>query len=159
MEIHAAGGGIHYTVNQTKEASEDDLYKALIVRLDQMISHGTLSIEAKSGYGLDLDTEIKMLKVIKRAQDQHKINIQSYDINIIILICISIILYYKESTYLCAHAVPIGRSSDEMTEEIVEKHIDAVAKAWTDLIFSVHTVVLHNVQVTPYKVGFEYQEY
>ena len=73
-----------------------------------MVSHGTVTIEAKSGYGLDLETEIKMLKVIKRAQSSHKMNIQS--------------------TYLCAHAVPIGNNSADMTDEIVREHIDAVAQ-------------------------------
>ena len=116
MEIHAAGGGIHYTVEQTKQATEDQLYSALMSRLDQMISHGTLTIEAKSGYGLDLETEIKMLKVIKRAQDNHRMNIQS--------------------TYLCAHAVPIGRNSAEMTDEIVNKHIDTVAQDRISLLIS-----------------------
>ena len=54
MEIHAAGGGIHYTVQKTKEASEELLVEKMLARLDQMISQGTLTIEAKSGYGLEV---------------------------------------------------------------------------------------------------------
>lgn len=54
MEIHAAGGGIHYTVQKTKEASEETLVEKMLARLDQMISQGTLTIEAKSGYGLEV---------------------------------------------------------------------------------------------------------
>ena len=99
MEIHAAGGGIHYTVKKTAEASEERLLDLLRCRLDQMVKQGTTTIEAKSGYGLELDTEIKMLKVLKAAKDQHAMHIQS--------------------TYLAAHAVPIGRSAAEMTDEIV----------------------------------------
>ena len=99
MEIHAAGGGIHYTVKKTKEASEEKLLDLLRGRLDQMISQGTTTIEAKSGYGLELETEIKMLKVIEQAKSEHQMPIQS--------------------TYLAAHAVPIGRDAAEMTEEIV----------------------------------------
>ena len=54
MEIHAAGGGIHYTVQKTKEASEELLVEKILARLDQMTSQGTLTIEAKSGYGLEV---------------------------------------------------------------------------------------------------------
>ena len=68
MEIHAAGGGIHYTVRATREASEDVLFEKLQKRLDNMVDHGTLVMEAKSGYGLDVETEMKMLRVIKRAK-------------------------------------------------------------------------------------------
>jgi imidazolonepropionase len=67
-------------------------------RLDSMVDHGTLVAEAKSGYGLDLETEVKMLKVIQRAKNNHKMKIQS--------------------TYLCAHAVPLGKNAEEMTEGI-----------------------------------------
>ena len=52
-----------YSVKKTKEASEEKLLDLLRGRLDQMISQGTTTIEAKSGYGLELETEIKMLKV------------------------------------------------------------------------------------------------
>lgn len=99
MDIHAAGGGIHYTVKKTAEASEERLLDLLRHRLDQMVGQGTTTIEAKSGYGLELDTEIKMLKVLKAAKGKHDMHIQS--------------------TYLAAHAVPIGRDAAEMTEEIV----------------------------------------
>ena len=101
MDIHKAGGGIHYTVQKTKEASEERLIELLNGRLDQMIKHGTTTAEAKSGYGLEVDTEIKMLKVIKHALDNHCMNIQS--------------------TYLCAHAVPVGANPEQMTEEIVNE--------------------------------------
>ena len=91
--------GVLKAVKKTKEASEEKLLDLLRGRLDQMISQGTTTIEAKSGYGLELETEIKMLKVIEQAKSEHQMPIQS--------------------TYLAAHAVPIGRDAAEMTEEIV----------------------------------------
>ncbi|CAG5108443.1 Oidioi.mRNA.OKI2018_I69.chr1.g3798.t1.cds [Oikopleura dioica] len=109
MEIHEKGGGIHYTVDQTRNCPEEKLTELCLRRLDQMLSHGTIVAEAKSGYGLDCETEMKMLRVIKKAKETHPVKIQS--------------------TYLCAHAVPPGRDPAEMTKEIVEEHIPTVAKA------------------------------
>ena len=63
MDIHAIGGGINFTVEQTRAASQDELELSLTLRLDRMLKHGTTAIEAKSGYGLETATEMKMLKV------------------------------------------------------------------------------------------------
>lgn len=63
MEIHKAGGGIGFTVQKTKEASEEELVESLIERLGRMMRSGTTLAEAKSGYGLEMETEIKMLRV------------------------------------------------------------------------------------------------
>jgi imidazolonepropionase len=66
QEIAAAGGGILRTVRLTREASEDDLLAAARRHRDWMLRGGTTTIEAKSGYGLDHETELKMLRVIAR---------------------------------------------------------------------------------------------
>jgi imidazolonepropionase len=65
-EIAASGGGIVKTVAATREASESDLVAAARPRLAAMLAHGTTTAEVKSGYGLDLESELKMLRAIRR---------------------------------------------------------------------------------------------
>lgn len=64
MEIMKAGGGIHYTVERTRKASKEKLVENAVKTLDHMLSCGTTTIEAKSGYGLDVETEVKSLECI-----------------------------------------------------------------------------------------------
>lgn len=109
MEIHKAGGGIYFTVEQTRASSEDDLYETFVTRLKSMIRHGTTLVECKSGYGLDLETEMKMLRVIERARNDVRINI---DIS---------------TTFCGAHAVPKGSSAEEATRDVIEKQIPRIA--------------------------------
>lgn len=75
MEVHKAGGGIHFTVEHTRKASEEELFESLKKRLWSMIHSGTTLVECKSGYGLDAETEIKMLSVIERARKEIPIDI------------------------------------------------------------------------------------
>ncbi|OQP08130.1 imidazolonepropionase [Geobacillus sp. 46C-IIa] len=86
MEIMNAGGGIHATTKATREAPEETLYEESKRRLDQFLLHGVTTIEAKSGYGLSLEHEIKQLEVAKRLHDTHPVDIVP--------------------TFLGAHAVP-----------------------------------------------------
>jgi imidazolonepropionase len=86
MEILAAGGGILSTVAATRAANEDDLAAHGRRWLDEMLSHGTTTIEAKSGYGLDLPTELRLLEVAYGLGREGPIDIVP--------------------TYLGAHAVP-----------------------------------------------------
>jgi imidazolonepropionase len=65
-EIAAAGGGIRSTVRKTRAASEDDLFEVTKQRAAWFLQNGTTTIEAKSGYGLSLEDELKMLRVIRR---------------------------------------------------------------------------------------------
>ena len=69
-QIAAAGGGILRTVRLTREASEDELLAAARRNRDWMLRGGTTTLEAKSGYGLDHDTELKMLRVIGRLNQE-----------------------------------------------------------------------------------------
>lgn len=87
MMIHQAGGGIHFSVEKTKNASEQELYESLIDRLDKFRKAGSTFVECKSGYGLEWETEFKLLKVLTRAKREYK------------LLGLSI-------TYLGPHAVP-----------------------------------------------------
>ena len=70
QQIAAAGGGILSTVAQTRAASEDDLLAAARQHRDWMLRSGTTTIEAKSGYGLNRATEMKMLRAIQRLNDE-----------------------------------------------------------------------------------------
>ncbi len=74
-EIAAAGGGIVETVRATREASEDDLAGQTRARLDEMLRAGTTTAEAKSGYGLATETELKMLRVIRRLNNEQPIDL------------------------------------------------------------------------------------
>ncbi|HOK71753.1 MAG TPA: imidazolonepropionase [Bacillota bacterium] len=86
LDILKAGGGILATLEATRKASFDELLELALKRLDVMLLHGTTTVEAKSGYGLDLDTELKQLRVARAACDDHPIEIVS--------------------TFMGAHAVP-----------------------------------------------------
>lgn len=72
LEIAENGGGIWSSVRHTRQASEEELLKTTLERINFLISLGITTIEIKSGYGLDLENEIKMLRVIKKAQELSK---------------------------------------------------------------------------------------
>ncbi|MFD1737269.1 imidazolonepropionase [Bacillus salitolerans] len=102
LEILKQGGGILSTVKETRQSSEDDLYNKARIHLNRMLSFGVTTIEAKSGYGLDKETELKQLRVAKRLGNTHPIDIAS--------------------TFLGAHAIPTeykDRSDDFLKEMIV----------------------------------------
>ena len=77
MDVHKAGGGIGFTVQHTRSASEEDLFNLLKPRLEGMLHAGTTLAECKSGYGLETATEMKMLKVLDRARKELPIEISS----------------------------------------------------------------------------------
>ena len=86
IEILNNGGGILSTVKATKEASEEELYKKAKKSLDRMLEFGVTTVEEKSGYGLELNTEIKQLKVARVLDKNHPVDLVH--------------------TFLGAHAVP-----------------------------------------------------
>ena len=86
MEIMQRGGGIVNTVNATRQASAEELLKSGIKRLNSMLSFGVTTVEGKSGYGLDRETEIKQLEVMARLNQIHYLDVVP--------------------TFLGAHAVP-----------------------------------------------------
>lgn len=75
LDILNAGGGIIDTVRRTREASFEELYEKSEAFLDEMLSLGVTTCEAKSGYGLDMENEIKMLEVIKALDEKHVMDI------------------------------------------------------------------------------------
>ncbi|WPK12792.1 imidazolonepropionase [Lysinibacillus louembei] len=110
MEIMNAGGGIHYTTTKTREASFDELYDKTYVHLNTFLKHGITTVEAKSGYGLDWETEYKQLTVAKRLQETHAIDVVS--------------------TFMGAHAVPkeYKENSDKFVDIVIEEMLPKVAE-------------------------------
>lgn len=86
LEILKMGGGILSTVRNTRSASKEELKAKTMKSLEEMLMHGTTTVEAKSGYGLDLDTEVKCLEAVYELNDSQPVDIVS--------------------TYMGAHAVP-----------------------------------------------------
>ena len=75
LEIQNAGGGIQSTTNATRQSSEEELTQKAAKALDEMMSLGTTTCEAKSGYGLATEHELKALRVIKNLNDRHPMDI------------------------------------------------------------------------------------
>ncbi|MFJ3390208.1 imidazolonepropionase [Lysinibacillus sp. NPDC086135] len=110
MEIMNAGGGIHATTKRTRETSFGDLYRKTMNHLDVFLKHGVTTVEAKSGYGLDWETEKKQLEVAKELQATHDIDVVS--------------------TFMGAHAVPRdykGRE-DEFVDVVIHDMLPKVAE-------------------------------
>lgn len=72
LEIAESGGGIWSSVQHTRNASEDDLVNGILKRINILLSQGVTTIEIKSGYGLNVEEELKMLRAIKKAQSKTK---------------------------------------------------------------------------------------
>ena len=118
-EIAAAGGGIVSTVTATRAAAEDDLIRQGLGRLDEMLACGTTTCEVKSGYGLDLESELKMLRAAARLDEAHAMDVVL--------------------TFLGAHEVPPeyrGRRSDYV-KLLIDHMIPEVARTnaaeWCDV--------------------------
>lgn len=109
MDIMKRGGGIASSVKSTREASKQELMEAGIKRLNSMLSFGVTTVEGKSGYGLDFETEIKQLEVAKELNEVHPVDVVR--------------------TFMGAHAVPgeyKGRE-DEYIDFIIESVLPYVA--------------------------------
>ncbi len=110
-QIASEGGGILSTVRATRAASDEELLDAVLDRLDRMLLMGTTTCEAKSGYGLSLEAEVRLLGVLERAAERHPVDVVP--------------------TFLGAHAVPPdhpgGRES--YVRLVAETMVPAVAAA------------------------------
>ena len=107
-EILAGGGGILRTVRAVREASEETLLSNLLGHLDAMLAHGTTTVEVKSGYGLDTETELRMLRVIDRADGIHPVDVVA--------------------TFMGAHAVPEDEPAEAYVDAIVDDQLPAVER-------------------------------
>ena len=78
LDIHNAGLGIYSTQKETRQASFQSLYEKAEKSLDEMLSHGTTAVEAKSGYGVDdFETEIKQMEVVHQLNREHPVDLVS----------------------------------------------------------------------------------
>ena len=111
QEIAASGGGIASTVKATRASSEEELINSSLIRLDDMISAGVTTIEIKSGYGLDIDTECMMLRVAKKLETLRPIRIIK--------------------SFLGSHAIP-PEYKDNSNKYIYEVCIPALKKAFNE---------------------------
>lgn len=109
MQIMAAGGGINSTVRRVREAGVDQVIAETRSRLDRMLRLGTTTVEVKTGYGLDVENELKMLDAIYRLDAEHPVDLVA--------------------TFLGAHAVPpeyTGRT-DAYVDRVVEEMVPTIA--------------------------------
>ena len=107
-QIAKSGGGILSTVRQTRGASEESLLRQALPRLDALLAEGVTAIEIKSGYGLDLETERKMLRVARRLGAERPVTVST--------------------TFLGAHALPTeATSKDEYIDSVVQDMLPALA--------------------------------
>jgi len=117
--IAASGGGIVSTVAATRAASEDALVDETRRRLDEMLACGTTTCEIKSGYGLELEAELRMLRAIRTLRNSHAMDIAP--------------------TFMGAHEIPVDYRSrrEEYVAAVIDQMIPAVAKAglaeWCDV--------------------------
>jgi len=110
-DIARAGGGIVSTVKATRAASEDDLVRASLPRLDRLLAEGVTTIEIKSGYGLDSKTEIRMLRAARRLAQEREVDVVT--------------------SFLGAHALPPEANGDkEQYIDEVCSMIPAIAREW-----------------------------
>ena len=109
-EIAKAGGGIVSTVKATRAASEDALVGDALKRLDHLVAEGVTTIEIKSGYGLDLETEVRMLRAARRLATMRPVSVAT--------------------TFLGAHALPpeANGDADVYTTLVCDEMIPAVAR-------------------------------
>jgi len=110
-EIARAGGGIVSTVKATRAASEDELVASALPRLDHLIAEGCTSIEIKSGYGLDLETEARSLSAARRLGHERPVSVTT--------------------TFLGAHALPPEANGDKdaFIEKIRTEMLPAIARS------------------------------
>lgn len=114
-EIARAGGGIVSTVRATRAASEEALLAQSLPRVDQMLAEGVTRIEVKSGYGLDIETELRMLRAARRIATLRPVRVTT--------------------TFLGAHAVPPGQTADAYIEaEVIPALRQAAAEGLADAV-------------------------
>ena len=109
QQILSEGGGIHNTMTATENASDEELEKVTVSRLDRHFNEGVLTCEIKSGYGSDLNQEVRLLNIINKINKNHAMGIIS--------------------TCLAAHVTPkIYNSSSEYLNKIIEELIPILEK-------------------------------
>src|SRR5690606_36887083 len=129
-EIARAGGGIVSTVRATRAADEAALVASTLPRLDALIAEGVTTVEIKSGYGLTLDDELKLLRAAS-ALPQHR----ALDVT---------------TTYLGAPAIPQGRDAQVYVDEVCDSMLPAVA---AECLAQAVDVFCERIAFTPAQTG------
>lgn len=108
QDIAREGGGILSTVEATRKASKQELMDEALDRMDRMLLHGTTTAEAKSGYALEPEGEVRMLEVIRALGKEHPLALVP--------------------TFLGAHAIPPGQDGDAYITQLVEQALPVIAE-------------------------------
>jgi len=128
-DIARGGGGIAASVRATRAASEDELVAAALPRLDALLAEGVTTVEVKSGYGLDLDTELRQLTAARRLGVERAVTVVP--------------------TYLGAHALPPGGDRAEYLRRVVEEVIPLVAlDGLADAVDAFHETIAFTAEET-----------
>ncbi|MCY3411305.1 MAG: imidazolonepropionase [Candidatus Heimdallarchaeota archaeon] len=107
-EILAQGGGIKKTMTETRKADDETLRQLLVKRLDTMLTHGSIMVEAKSGYGLSTEEELRQLRIINEVNNSHPIDLIA--------------------TFGGAHVPPPGYDRKQYVDDILDEMIPTIAK-------------------------------
>jgi imidazolonepropionase len=112
LQIMAAGGGIRSTVSETRQADLETLKSSARTRMRTMLLHGTTTVESKTGYGLETETELRMLEAIVQLDDEGPIELAA--------------------TFLGAHAIPpeYDERADAYVDLVCDEMLPAVKQAW-----------------------------
>ncbi len=121
-EVQKLGGGIHYTVSETRKTSEDALYAGAKKRLAEMLRLGTTTLEIKSGYGLTTSDEIKILRVIRRLQKSEQQDI----------IATFLGAHTVPREFKCAREIYVNLLVREMLPEIAKENLAECADVFCD---------------------------
>lgn len=108
-DIMDDGGGILRTVEAVRRCTPSDLVEKLTSRFDAMLTHGTTTVEVKSGYGLNVEAELKLLRAVKKAAAMHPITVMT--------------------TFMGAHAVPKNTTTEAYVDNVINAQLPAVVDA------------------------------
>ncbi|WP_170603122.1 imidazolonepropionase [Ruegeria arenilitoris] len=136
-EVARAGGGILSTVKATRSATEDDLLTDALPRVDALIAEGVTCIEVKSGYGLDKETELRMLRAARRIQQVRPVRIKT--------------------TFLGAHAIPPEYSGNG-DAYIAESCIPAMQEAYDEGLVDAVDGFCETIAFTPEQITHVFEE-
>jgi imidazolonepropionase len=112
VDIYNEGLGIRYTTQQINESPIEDLVRHVDKYVRKMSKLGTTTVEIKSGYGLNAEAEVKMLRAIEIVRQKVE--------GIIDIV----------ATFCGAHAIPKGKTEEEQTHDVIHNQIPAVKEAW-----------------------------
>lgn len=114
-DIARAGGGIFSTVEATRRSSDEELLSGALIRLDQLLAEGVSTVEIKSGYGLDRDTELRLLRIAAQLESHRAVRISK--------------------SFLGAHAIPKDMTADTYIDDICLPMLrDAASEGLVDMV-------------------------